>query len=142
MVKQLHFETQRHGAPPERYTLFHANRTIEELAYHQELIAIEASKSFDFVYVPSVSRPTARDREDTQLGAGRANNVLRHVFGITARESQAVPPELPRDRPLAMLQKRIDPSQTVVLACGNPDGMTDIAWIAEQTGMPFEKEEW
>jgi ferredoxin--NADP+ reductase len=142
MVKQLHFEAQRNGAPRKRYTLLHANRTYEELAYHSELIAIEASNTFDFVYVPSVSRPTARDRGDSHLGAGRANNVLRQIFGIPAREAQAVPPELPRDRPLAMLQERIDPSHTVALACGNPDGMEDIAWVAARKGVRFEKEDW
>ncbi len=142
MVKQLHFESQRNGAPGKRYTLIHANRTYEELAYHRELIAIEASNTFDFVYVPSVSRPTARDRSDSHLGVGRANNVLRLIFGIPAREAQAVPPELPRDRSLELLQKRVDPSHTVVLACGNPDGMEDIAWIAAHTGMRFEKEDW
>jgi ferredoxin-NADP reductase len=142
MVKQLYFDAQRQGANHKRYTLLHANRTYEELAYHRELIAIEASNAFDFVYVPSVSRPTAHDRDDVHLGAGRANNLLRQVFIIPARESQAVLPELPRDRPLSMLQKRIDPSHTVVLACGNPDGMADIAWISERTGMRFEKEEW
>ena len=142
MVKQLHFEAQRNGAPRKRYTLLHANRTYEELAYHSELIAIEASNTFDFVYVPSVSRPIARDRGDSHLGAGRANNVLRHVFGIPAREAQAVPAELPRDRPLEMLQERIDPSHTVILACGNPDGMEDIAWVAARKGVRFEKEDW
>ena len=142
MVKQLHFEAQHNGAPRKRYTLLHANRTYEELAYHRELIAIEASNAFDFVYVPSVSRPTPRDRGDSRLGVGRANNVLRQVFGIPPREAQAVPPELPRDRPLAMMQERIDPSHTVVLACGNPDGMEDIAWIAARKEMRFEKEDW
>src|SRR5882724_3304677 len=142
MVKQLHFEAQRHGANHKRCTLLHVNRTYEELAYHHELIAIEASNVFDFVYVPSVSRPTARNHSDARLGTGRANNLLRKVFGIGTREAQAVPPELPRSRPLALMQERIDPSRTVVLACGNPDGMADIAWIAERTGMRFEKEEW
>ena len=142
MVKQLHFEAQRNGAPSKRYTLIHANRTYEELAYHRELIAIEASNTFDFVYVPSVSRPTARDRGDSHLGVGRANNVLRQIFDIPAREAQAVPPEVPRDRPLEMLQQRIDPAQTVVLACGNPDGMEDIAWSAARRGIRFEKEDW
>ena len=142
MVKQLHFEAQRNGAPSKRYTLIHANRTYEELAYHRELIAIEASNTFDFVYVPSVSRPTARDRGDSHLGVGRANNVLRQIFDIPAREAQAVHPEVPRDRPLEMLRQRIDPAQTVVLACGNPDGMEDIAWSAARRGIRFEKEDW
>jgi ferredoxin-NADP reductase len=142
MVKQLHFEAQRNGAPHKQYTLLHANRSYEELAYHRELLAIEASNAFDFVYVPSVSRPTERDRGDPHVGVGRANNVLRQVFGIPAREANAVHPELPRHRPLAMLQERIETSNTVVLACGNPDGMEDIAWIAARSGMRFEKEEW
>jgi ferredoxin-NADP reductase len=141
MIKQLHHDSQQ-DAPRARYTLIHANRTSEELAYHRELLDIEASKSFDFVYVPSVSRPSERDREDARLGAGRANNLLRHIFGLPPRETQAVAPELPKDRPLAMLQKRIDPSRTVVLSCGNPGGMEDIEWVAAHVGMRFEKEVW
>jgi len=30
----------------------------------------------------------------------------------------------------------------VVLTCGNPNGMSDISWIASQVGMRFEKEDW
>jgi hypothetical protein len=41
-----------------------------------------------------------------------------------------------------MLRERIDPARTVVLTCGNPNGMADIATIAAQTGMKFEKEDW
>lgn len=58
MVKQLHFEAQLHGPNHKRYTLFHANRTYEELAYHRQMIAIEASKAFDFVYVRGLVRTT------------------------------------------------------------------------------------
>ena len=142
MVKQLRFEARGDGARQTRYTLLTANRTYEELAYHQELLDIEASNAFDFVYVPSVSRPTPRDRNDERLGIGRANNLLRHIFGYPPQELNAIAPELPRERPLAMLQRRIDPSRTVVLTCGNPAGMADIEWTAGQTGMRFEKEEW
>ncbi len=89
-----------------------------------------------------MSRPTARDLADPGLGSGRANNLLRHLFGLPPKDAPAVPAALPRERPLEMLQKRIDPSRTVVLTCGNPDVMADIAWIASQTGMRFEKEDW
>src|SRR5260370_42395376 len=115
--------------------LLHGNRTDVELGYHQELLEIEASKAFDFVYVPSVSRPDARDLADPQLGAGRANNLLRHLFGLPAKDAAAAAPALPRQRPLEMLRKRIDPAQTVLLCCGNPNCMADIAWIAAQTGV-------
>jgi ferredoxin-NADP reductase len=142
MIKQLHFEAQQGATHPARYTLLHANRTFEELAYHRELLEIEKAKSFDFVYVPSVSRPTARDLADPQIGSGRANNLLRHVFGLPAKEPAASPLALPRERPLPMLRERIEPSRTVVLTCGNPNVMADIAWIASQAGMQFEKEDW
>ena len=89
-----------------------------------------------------MSRPTARDLADPQLGSGRANNLLRHVFDLPAKEPAAFALALPRERPLAMLRERIEPSRTVVLTCGNPNVMVDIAWIASQTGMRFEKEDW
>ena len=142
MIKQLNFEAQQGRAPPARYTLLHANRTSQELAYNRELLDIERAKNFDFVYVPSVSRPSASDRSNPQLGTGRANNLLRLVLGQPAREPAAVEPNLPREKPLPLLRTRLDPSRTVLLACGNPDGMADLARIAAQAGMPFEKEDW
>src|SRR5438445_4857505 len=143
MVKQLHRDAIGGKAPPARYTLFHANRTHEELAYHQELLDIEASQAFDFVYVPSVSRPSTRDLADPQIGTGRASNLLRQLFGFPSKEpSVATAPTFPRNRPLELLQKRVDPARTVVLTCGNPAAMADIGWLAAQTGMRFEKEDW
>src|SRR5438552_2952158 len=143
MLKQLHRDASSGKAPPARYTLFHANRTHEELAYHQELVDIEASNTFDFVYVPSVSRPSTRDLADPQVGTGRASNLLRQVFGFPSKEpSVATAPTFPRNRPLELLQKRVDPARTVVLTCGNPAAMADIGWLAAQTGMRFEKEDW
>src|SRR2546423_2098139 len=79
MIKQLNREATSGKRPQARYTLLHANRTFEELAYHRELLEVETSSNFDFVYLPSVSRPTPRDLADPQLGTGRANNLLRQV---------------------------------------------------------------
>jgi ferredoxin-NADP reductase len=142
MVKQLDHEARNGKRPAARYTLLHANRTYEELAYHQELSDIEKSNSFDLVYVPSVSRPSARDLADPQLGTGRANNLLRHLFDLPAKDLGGTAPALPRTRPIELLKARIEPARTVVLTCGNPDAMADIAWISGQTGMRFEKEDW
>jgi ferredoxin-NADP reductase len=142
MIKQLHHQARNGQRSPARYTLVHANRTFEELAYHRELLDIEKAKTLDFVYVASVSRPAPRDLSDPELGSGRANNLLRHVFDLPSKDAGAIAPALPRTRPREMLRERIDPSHTVVLTCGNPNGMADIAAIAEQTGMKFEKEDW
>ena len=142
MIKQLHHDAQAGKRAPQRYTLVHANRTFEELAYHRELLEIEKAKTLDFVYVASVSRPVARDLSDPQIGSGRANNLLRHIFDLPAKDAGATPPALPRTRGKEMVRERIDPKRTVVLTCGNPNGMADIAAIAAQTGMKFEKEDW
>jgi ferredoxin-NADP reductase len=88
MVKHLDFEASRGITDGVQYTLLHTNRTYEELAYHEALVAIEKARRFDFVYVPSVSRPTARDFADPTIGRGRANNLLRHIFGMALKEDE------------------------------------------------------
>jgi ferredoxin-NADP reductase len=163
MIKQLHHEACRGGVDPVQYALLHTNRTYEELAYHQELLEIEASQRFDFVYVASVSRPAARDVNDPRLGRGRANNLLRHIFGMPMKEEQdvetviargadasrakaalakAVAPALPGHVSRSELVKRFGSSRSVLLTCGNPSSMEDIKYVADTHRLPFEKEDW
>jgi ferredoxin-NADP reductase len=160
MVKQLDHEAARGHPPSFRVTLLHANRTAVELAYHEELQRIADARRFDFAYVASVSRPTG---SEDALGTGRANNVLRHVFGLPLREQEegaeaaargedparfaetlarTVPPRLPAGLSPEALRRRLDPKETVVLTCGNPSSMTDIKRVADIVGMRFEKEDW
>lgn len=163
MVKQLHFETRQGKTEGVKYTLLHTNRTYAELAYHEELLAIEASALFDFVYIPSVSRPAARDAGDSKMALGRANNLLRFIFEMPLKEeealqaalangeeaaaaraafAQAVRPRLPQHLLRTELQERFRPSSTVILTCGNSVLMEDVKYIAEKNGVQFEKEDW
>lgn len=164
MVKELDHQARSGGMDPGvRYTLFHANRTSAELAYHRDLMAIEDAGRFDFCYVATVSRPTAADRDDPRLGAGRANNVLRHVLGFPVREEEevaeadasggdvaaarralerAVRPALPARTSRSALRERLDPGSGVILTCGNPSSMADIKRIADRAGIRYEKEDW
>lgn len=163
MVKQLHFEACRGKSDGVKYTLLYTNRTYEELDYREELLAIEAAKKFDFVYVPSVSRPAPRDLSDAKLGKGRANNVLRHLFEMSLKEEQdlqeagaagkdisrlkaaldkTVRPVLPQQISRQELLRRTDPPKTVIITCGNPWSMEDIKYVAESNKMRFEKEDW
>ena len=163
MVKQLDFEAAHGRTHDVRYTLLHTNRTFEELGYHEELLAIEAAGRLDFLYIPSVSRPTPRDFADARLGRGRANNLLRHILGMPLKEDQeiaeaaargedtsharaarqkTVEPALPRHLSRAAVLERLDPKDTVVLTCGNPSLMSDIKYIADTQGARFEKEDW
>jgi ferredoxin--NADP+ reductase len=164
MIKQIHFEAgQGRSTNGVRYTLVHTNRTTEELAYHQELLDIEAAQRFDFVYLPTVSRPSAQDKEDGGLGRGRANNLLRHLVGMPLKEEETLQailasggdatrakaalakvtaPALPKRYAQADLRKRLTPSETVILTCGNPSLMEDIKVIADANQIKFEKEDW
>ncbi|HEY5615845.1 MAG TPA: hypothetical protein VIL52_07460 [Bacteroidota bacterium] len=163
MLKQLHYEASAGATNDTRYTLFHANRLYSELAYHDELLKIEAEKKFDFMYVPSVSRPTKQDYDNPNVGKGRANNVLRHVFDMPLREEQelqaaaaqgkdieeikafldrTVRPVLPAHVLKKELLARMEPSSTVILTCGNPLSMADIKHIADTNTIRFEKEDW
>jgi ferredoxin-NADP reductase len=144
MIKELHFKAS-HGSPPDgvQFTLLHANRTTEELGYHEELLLIEASRCFDFVYIPTVSRPTSRDLENPGLGRGRANNLLRHLLGMPPKEQQGlVAPVLPRHIAADDVRQRLEAGRTVILTCGNPSVMADIKYIADSNQIRFEKEDW
>ncbi|HEY4492800.1 MAG TPA: hypothetical protein VI958_12425, partial [Acidobacteriota bacterium] len=163
MIKQLDSEAREGKSNSTSYTLLHTNRTVEELGYHQELLNIEAAGRFDFLYFPSVSRPTQRDVENKRLGKGRANNLLRFIFEMPLKEDQevqeatekgldtsaaqqalarAVRPALPEHITLKHLHDRLDPPQTVILTCGNPSSMADIKYAADANQIRFEKEDW
>ena len=154
MIKQLHHEASRERRAV-RYTVLYANRTRAELAYHEELSTIASSGALDLVYVGSVSRPAPGEPVDT-IGQGRANNLLRHIFGLSLLEEEmpdgaavseearlrVVRPVLPRHADPMRLRDRLDPASTVVLTCGNARAMAEIKTIADRVGMRFEKEDW
>jgi ferredoxin-NADP reductase len=159
MVKELDYQALEGRRDGVRYTLFHTNRTPQELAYHDQLLAIEAAGRFDFTYVPTVSRPEVEQGQ--VFGVGRANNILRSLLEMPLKEEEdlrltagdgeavaraalerAVRPRLPRHVHREALLERMPPGETVVLSCGNPASMRDVRHIAENNGMRFEKEDW
>ncbi len=163
MIKQLHYEATQGRVSDVRYTLFHGNRVYPELGYQDELAAIEKSGRFDFVYVPTVSRPTDPDFGNPDLGKGRATSLVRHAFGMPLKEEEdlarlteqgldtteataalraTVPPTLPSGISESRLRERMDPRTTVFLTCGNKGGMADIKTVADRQGIRFEMEEW
>ncbi len=162
MVRQVDHDASRGRPVPLQVTLLYANRTWPELAFHYELDAIAAAGRFDFVYVPSVSRPGEEQAREA-VGRGRANNVLRLALGLPMAEeaaldaarasgadtvdlelaaARAVPPQLPPGIELATLRTRLRPASTVVLTCGSPAPMADVRQVAESRGMRVEREEW
>jgi ferredoxin-NADP reductase len=163
MMKQLHYEALQGKAGDVRYTLIHGNRGYQELGYHDELVAIEASEKFDFLYVPTISRPSKDGHDHLTVGKGRANNLLRHIFGMPTKEEEDlqgeaasgteqphakaslhrfVRPVLPLHITRETIRERIRPGNTIIITCGNPEGMADIKHIAKVQGINFDMEEW
>ena len=160
MIKQLYHQSIQSRSNERVYTLIHTNRTLSELGYHQTLREIEAAGSFDFLYLPTVSRPTPRDTDDPTLGVGRATNVLRHIYGLPMTEEEqatsaeagperadaalarAVRPSLPSVVDARALRDRFDPTSTVILTCGNPASTSDIQETAEHVGARAAVEPW
>ena len=102
-------------------------------------------------------------RQAEAVGKGRANNVLRHLYGMPSKEEQevreakergedasqaqraldrTVMPVLPGHVSMADLQRRISSESTVIITCGNPLSMSDIQYVAETNHVRFEKEDW
>ena len=158
MIKQRHHDP---GADDRMFTLLHTNRTLAELGYHQTLLEIEASESFDFVYIPTVSRPTAQDRDSPKMGMGRATNVLRLLYGLPMKEEEDADgassgdraaadaalartprPALPATVDLVTARARLEPARAVILTCGNPASAADIQRTAARVGIRSEVEPW
>jgi ferredoxin-NADP reductase len=163
MIKHLHYKATQGWTDRVRYTLVHANRSYQELGYHEEFLTIQASQKFDFTYIASVSRPSAQDRNNPAMGKGRANNLLRHIFEMPLKEEEdlqeasakgtdtagpkaalakTVRPELPGHVARKDLLERVSGQQTVILCCGNPFSMADIKHVADANHIQFEKEDW
>lgn len=146
MVKQVAHEAKAGRGSATRYTLIHANRTVGELGYDDQLRQLRAERvpGFDFEYVRSVSRPTADDANDPSLCQGRANNLLRFILGQPMREAEVVAtrPRLGSGVDGSALKARMPQSRTTVLTCGNREGMEDIKRICASAGFRYEMEEW
>jgi ferredoxin-NADP reductase len=165
MMKQVAFEVKTGQAAPVRYTLIHANRTVSELGYDDQMrrLCTETIPGFDYVYVRSVSRPTASAASDPQLCQGRANNLFRSVLGLPTRELEVVEEVRASGGDVATAQQAADTStkpvlgsgvdgdalrarmpggRTTVLTCGNSELMEDIKRICEKANFKFEMEEW
>ena len=160
MVKELH--AQGGGGDSRSYTLLHTNRTEAELGYHNALFDIEAAGRFDFMYVPTVSRPSGNPAVDARIGQGRASNMLRHIYGLPTTEDdklanavgdvarvaaglaleRLVLPVLPSHLTVSDIRDRVDPASTVLLTCGNPVSTADIRSTAARRQIRFELEEW
>jgi len=150
------------GGDGRRYTLIHTARSEADLACHAELFEIEAAGRFDFLYLPTVSRRVGSAGMDARIGLGRASNLVRDVYGLPTAEEEKktharsevtrvaaelalerlVSPQLPAHVNAAELAARVAPPDTVLLACGNPASLADMASTAKRRQVRFERDTW
>jgi ferredoxin-NADP reductase len=96
-------ETQAAGAP-RRTVVLHGCSYQDELGYRPELEAWERDGTYPLTYVPTISRPA----DPRNAGwAGRTGRV-EHVIGSVCDDLG------------------LDPEQTVVYICGNPDMIINV----------------
>jgi ferredoxin-NADP reductase len=134
MIRQL----THSGRTEKRYTLIHASRKFEELGYYNELSRVADGTKIDFLYVPTVSRPSAMDWNLPQLGKGRAGNLLRKLLHLPYKGEAVLPDSLI----IHELGERLDPRSTIILACGSHASLSDIKDAAREKRIRFEKEDW
>jgi len=118
-----------------RVILFHGAAYCEEFAYRAELegYAKERAKGFDFTYICTSSRPDPARGFTDATAKGRVNEVVRHVLGAPIPEGRvvAMPAGIDREAVRAL----IDPTQTAVMACGNPGMIEDLKEPITQLGV-------
>lgn len=114
-------------------TLMHGNRTSVELGYRDELRGYESDGDFDFVYMPTVSRPEGDKGMDASIGRGRVNDTLRHALGLPKQGK--VEPVLPAHQSRDAVATRMPKGQTAFFLCGNPDMIVDGKAAIAETGM-------
>ena len=79
-----------------------------------------------------------KEEEDLQnLLSGGGDAALSQ--GLLLR---TVKPALPHHCSRESLRQRMKPGSTIVLTCGNPEGMADIRHVAGKHGLAFDMEEW
>ncbi len=104
-------------------TLMYGNRTSVEMGYRDELRGYEVDPDFDFVFLPTVSRPEDDKWWNATMGRGRVNDTLRHILGMP-REGK-LEPVLPAHQNRDVLIERMPRGRTAFYLCGNPQMITD-----------------
>ncbi len=109
MTRQL-----QHDEQPRKTVMIHGCSYQDELGYREELEAMERDGSYPMTYVPTISRPR-EGRNDGWTGkSGRAETVVADVCA----------------------EQGLDPDNTVVYLCGNPEMIIKAEGRLMELGFP------
>jgi ferredoxin--NADP+ reductase len=106
-------QTQRLG-DLRRTVVLNGCSYVDELGYRNELEGWQADETYPLTYVPTISRPTDPRNAGWDGRTGRAEQVVSDVCADLA----------------------LDPDNTVVFICGNPDMIVNVESILMDIGFP------
>jgi ferredoxin--NADP+ reductase len=106
-------ETLAEGAPRKTVVL-HGCSFVDELGYREQLEAWERDGTYPVTYVPTISRPTDARNAGWDGWTGRVESVVHDVC---------------RDL-------HLEPEQTVVYICGNPEMILNTEEVLMNQGFP------
>ncbi len=129
------------GDRSKKITLLHSHRTLDEIAYREEMEGMQAGGSIDFSYIPLVTRPPAGASLPPTVGTGRVSAVLREIYpGARTAGSTPTAHHLPSTIGIDELRARCNPAETLMMACGNSAMITDVEEIARESRVPCVRE--
>ena len=137
MLRTMHAD-QCAGKPHGRtITLVHGVRYSSDLGYQDELTALASDPSFNFVYLPLVSRPADDPRWTPDVGRGRITELFQDD---PARAAAALPQGLDPEAVFG----RLPWPETGVFLCGNPDMIRDAETLLQDRGCDklYTEEYW
>ncbi len=138
MAREMWEEYKLNGPLERRLTIVHGVSYSRELGYRKLLEEMAADPEFGLLYVPTVSRPDQDPDWGPDIARGRANDTCRHILGFP--KSGRVDPVVSEEQREA-LAERLNPENTGVYVCGNPDMITDCRDILAECGFRTEGRE-
>jgi ferredoxin-NADP reductase len=140
MIKELNDTAIPQHRFDVQLTLLQSHRTVEELAYLDELLTIENEGCFDLFYLPIVTRHKERITVDKEVSFGRVGSLLKmlsanHADLLQSDNIRFASIEV-RDR----LAERMKREQTMIMLCGNPTMVSELRLWAEAERIPCVSE--
>jgi ferredoxin--NADP+ reductase len=103
-----------HDKRPRRTVMVHGCSYQDELGYRDWLEALERDGTYPMTYVPTISRPHEERNRGWSGHTGRAEAVVQDVCS----------------------EQNLDPDNTVVYLCGNPDMILNAEQVLMDCGYP------
>ena len=131
MARKMWRDFRQTGRADRRLTIVHGVSYVSQLAYRELLHEMAAEPEFGLLYLPVISRPE-RDADYTaDLSRGRANDLMRDLFG--APKLGRVEPWAP-DNLREELRRRLAPAHSAAYLCGNPGMIADVKDLLDGHG--------